>query len=84
MRNVFRSFKVQLLDPNITVGGDQKSASVDLTLRVETPGDQYLIVQEIKCTLRQLDGEWIILRVDTVKTLNRAPTRRSTETPILT
>jgi hypothetical protein len=84
MRNAFRSFKVQLLDPNITVGGDQKSASVDLTLRVETPGDQYLIVQEIKCTLRQLDGEWIILRVETVKTLNRAPTRRSSETPVLT
>jgi len=84
MRNAFRSFKVQLLDPNITVGGDQKSASVDLTLRVETPGDQYLIVQEIKCTLRQLDGEWIILRVETVKTLNRAPTRHSSETPVLT
>jgi hypothetical protein len=43
-----------------------------------------LIVQEIKCTLRQLDGEWIILRVETVKTLNRAPTRRSSETPVLT
>lgn len=84
LRSVFRSFKVQLLDPNITVGGDQKSASVDLTLRVETPGDQYLIVQEIKCTLRQVDGEWIILRVETVKTLNRAPTPRLTETPVLT
>lgn len=82
-RNVFRSFKVQLLDPNITVGGDQKSAIVDLTLRVETPGDQYLIVQEIKCTLRQVDGEWIIVRVDTVKTLNRAPAPRSRETPAL-
>jgi len=84
MRNVFRSFQVQLLDPNITVGGDQKSASVDLTLRVETPGDQYLIVQEIKCILRQVEGEWIILRVETVKTLNRAPTPSSPETPVLT
>ena len=84
LRSVFRSFKVQLLDPNITVGGDQKSASVDLTLRVETPGDQYLIVQEIKCTLRQVDGEWIILRVETVKTLNRAPTPRLLGIPVLT
>ena len=83
LRTMFRSFKVQLLDPNITVGADQKSAIVDLTLRAETPGDQYLVVQEIKCTLRQVDGEWIILRVDTVRTLNRAPTPRSREAPAL-
>lgn len=83
LRSFFRSFKVELLDPNITVGADQKSAIVDLTLRVETPGDQYLIVQEIKCTLRQMDGEWIIIRVETVKTLNRAPTPRPHETPAL-
>lgn len=84
LRTFFRSFKVQLLDPNITVGADQRSAIVDLTLRAETPGDQYLIVQEIKCTMRQVGGEWIILRVDTVKTLNRAPTPRSRGTPVLT
>jgi hypothetical protein len=83
LRTVFRSFKVQLLDPNITVGADQKSALVDLTLRAETVGDQYLVVQEIKCTLRQVDGEWIILRVETVKTLNRAPTPRLRATPAL-
>lgn len=84
LRTFFRSFTVQLLDPNITVGADQKSAIVDLTLRAETAGDQYLIVQEIKCTMRQVDGEWIILRVDTVKTLNRAPTPRSREAMKLT
>ena len=83
LRTWFRSFKVQLLDPNITVGADQKSAIVDLTFRAETPGDQYLEVQEIKCTMRQVEGEWIILRVDTVKTLNHAPTPRSRETPAL-
>lgn len=80
LRTMFRSFKVQLLDPNITVGADQKSAIVDLTLRAETAGDKYLVVQEIKFTLRQVDGEWIIIRVETVRTLNRAPTPRSRET----
>ena len=83
LRTWFHSFKIQLLDPNITIGADQKSAIVDLTFRAETAGDQYLVVQEIKCTLRQVEGEWIILRVDTVKTLNRAPTPRSRETPAL-
>jgi len=84
LRTMFRSFKVQLLDPNITVGADQMSASVDLTLRAETAGDKYLVVQEIKFTLRQVNGEWIIIRVETVRTLNRAPTPRSRETPALT
>lgn len=81
LRTFFRSFKVDLLDPNILLGADQKSASVDLTLRAKTAGDEFLIVQEIKCTLRQVDGEWIIIRVETVKTLNRAPTPRWRETP---
>ena len=84
LRGMFRSFTVQLLDPNITVGADKKSAIVDLTLRAETAGDQYLVVQEIKCTLRQIDGEWIIIRVETVKTLNRAPTPRAREILALT
>jgi len=78
---LFRSFKVALLDPNILLGADQKSAIVDLTLQAQTAGDEYLVVQEIKCTMRQVDGEWIILRVDTVKTLNRAPTPRWRGTP---
>ena len=76
----FRSFKVEILDPDILLGADQKSAIVDLTLRAGTAGDQYLVAQEIKCTMRQVDGEWIILRVDTVNTLNRAPTWRLHET----
>lgn len=84
MRAYIQSLKVSLLDPDITIGADKKSALVDLTLRAETPGDQYLIVQEIKCTLREVDGEWLILRVETVRTLNRAPTPRSIDAPVLT
>jgi hypothetical protein len=70
----FRSLKVQCLDPVITLGADRKSAIVELTLRAETVGDKYLIVQEMKFTMKEVDGEWLILRVETVKTLNRAPT----------
>lgn len=72
----FRSLKVQCLDPVITLGADRKSAIVDLTLRAETVGDKYLVVQEMKFTMKEVDGEWLILRVETVKTLNRAPTPR--------
>jgi hypothetical protein len=77
----FRSLKVQCLDPVITLGGDRKSAIVELTLRAETVGDKYLVVQEMKFTMKEVEGEWLILRVETVKTLNRAPAVRRAETP---
>jgi len=70
LRSYFRSLKVQCLDPVITLGADRKSASVELTIRAETAGDKYLVVQEMKCTMKEVDGEWLILRVETVKTLN--------------
>ena len=80
----FRSLKVQCLDPVITLGVDKKSAIVELTIRAETVGDKYLVVQEMKFTMKEVDGEWLILRVDTVKTLNRAPsTPRAPKGPAL-
>jgi len=79
----FRSLKVQCLDPVITLGADRRSANVELTLRAETAGDKYLVVQEMAFTLKQVAGEWLIERVATVKTLNRAPTPRRSELPVL-
>lgn len=79
----FRSLQVQCLDPVITLGADKQSAVVELTIRAETVGDKYLVVQEMKFTMKQVDGQWLILRVDTVKTLNRAPTPRWGNTPAL-
>ena len=70
LRSTFRSLKVQCLDPVITLGADKQSAMVDLTIRAETAGDKYLVVQEMKFTMKEVDGEWLILRVETVKTLN--------------
>jgi hypothetical protein len=77
----FRSLKVQCLDPVITLGADRKSAIVELTIRAETIGNKYLVVQEMKFTMKEVDGDWLILRVETVKTLNRAPTPRQPDIP---
>ena len=79
----FRSLKVQCLDPVITLGADKKSATVELTIRAETAGDKYLVVQEMRFTMKEVEGDWLILRVETVKTLNRAPTPRRPESPAL-
>ena len=83
LRSYFRSLKVLCLDPVITLGADRKSAIVELTIRAETAGDKYLVVQEMKFTMKEVDGEWLILRVETVKTLNRAPTPRRSDDPAL-
>lgn len=79
----FRSLKVQCLDPVITLGADRKSAIVELTIHAETIGDKYRVVQEMKFTMKEVDGEWLIMRVDTVKTLNRAPTPRQPGMPTI-
>jgi hypothetical protein len=44
-----------------------------------------MVVQEIKFTMKEVEGEWLVLRVDTIKTLNRAPPRPGArELPMLT
>lgn len=70
LRMNFRVFKVDFLDPNITLGPDRKSAIVEVTVRAATSSEKYFIVQELRLTLREVDGEWLILRVETIKTLS--------------
>lgn len=74
-----RSFKVKILDPVITLGADNKSAIVELTLHAETEGERHLIVQEMKFMMRAVEDDWLIIRLETVRTLNRAPVRRPLE-----
>jgi hypothetical protein len=76
----FNSFKVKILDPVITLGADNKSAIVELTIHAETAGERHLIVQEMKFTMKEVDDEWFIVRVETVRTLNRAPASPATKT----
>lgn len=73
IRTSYGSLEVKILDPIITVGADQKSAIVELTVNVAGDDDRHLLVQEMKFTMKEVDGNWQIIRVETVKTLNRAP-----------
>lgn len=66
------SLKVEFLDVNVTVAPDKQSAVVDLTARGRTGGDPGAFVQEMKFTFQKIDGKWLIVRVETVKTLSRA------------
>lgn len=80
IRVKYRSLDVKILDPVITVGADQKSAIVELTVNVAGDGDRHLLVQEMKFTMKEVDGNWLIIRVETVKTLNSAPSSTPLET----
>ncbi len=80
IRTTYRSLEVKILDPVITVGADEKSAIVELTVNVAGDGDRHLLVQEMKFTMKEVDGNWQIIRVETVKTLNRAPSVTPPET----
>ncbi len=80
LRTESRSLDVKILDPIITVGGDEKSAIVELTVNVDAEGDRHLLVQEMKFMMKEVDGNWQIIRVETVRTLNRAPRLTPPET----
>jgi hypothetical protein len=69
-RSTLGSLQVEFLDINVIVGPDKASAVADLTARIFIAGDKDFIVQEMKFSLRKIDGEWLIYRVETVKTLS--------------
>ncbi|MGB7749158.1 MAG: hypothetical protein WBN75_17935 [Verrucomicrobiia bacterium] len=61
---------VKFPDINITVAPDQQSAVVDLTVEANISGERDSIVREMKFTLQKTDGQWLITRIETVRTLS--------------
>ena len=59
----------QFLDMNIQMGAGDESAMVDLTLEAKISGESDLLAQELNFTLKKIKGDWLITRVETVKTL---------------
>ncbi len=69
VRNMLSGLNVEFLDQTITFNADKTEATVSLTGRARVPGDRDLLVQELKFTLRKMDGDWLIVRIETVRTL---------------
>jgi hypothetical protein len=61
---------VKFPDINVTVDADQETAQADITVEARAPGEQDMMVQEMKVTLRKIDGRWLITRVQTVRTFS--------------
>jgi hypothetical protein len=60
---------VKFPDINITVAPDKQSAVADLTVEAKVFGERDSVVREMKFTFRKTDGQWLITRVETVRTL---------------
>jgi hypothetical protein len=65
-----RSRRVEFLDPSITFNADKTRATVEATLRVDTPSDRNLVVQEVRILFIKAGRDWIIQSVETIKTLS--------------
>ncbi|SRR5258705_11508023 len=69
IRSYVGSLKVEFLDTTVTVVPGQPIAFANLTLKVNASGDKDFLVQEVKFTFKKIDGDWLISRAETVKTL---------------
>lgn len=74
MRFYLQGMKVELPDIAVTLGPDKQTASADVTGKLTISGEHDFIVQELKFTLKKVDGKWLIDHVETVKTLGRSTT----------
>jgi hypothetical protein len=63
------ALKVQFLDLTARVGPDKKTADVSCTAHVNTGDSRDIGIQELHFELKKIDGDWLITRAETVKTL---------------
>jgi hypothetical protein len=62
--------RVNFPDINVTVAPDRQSAVANVTVEANVSGERDRLLQEMKFTLRLIDGQWLITRVETVQTLS--------------
>ena len=63
------SLSVRFQDATARVAADQQSAIVSCTVRVSAGDSKDFGIQELRLQFRKIDGDWLITRVETVKTL---------------
>jgi len=69
-RSRLTSLKIEFPDMNITIDPGGQTAKVNLTGKADIPGERDISAQEFNFLLKKVDGQWLIYRVETVKTLS--------------
>ena len=70
----FKVLQIDLLDMNVVLASDKQSATVNLTMKVNSSDERDFQVQEMKFTLKKVDGQWLIFQIETIRTLSRTRT----------
>lgn len=68
-RSMLGSLRVEFVDVMITLAADRQSAVADLTATASLPGEKIPEVQELQFRFKQIERDWLIEHVETVKTL---------------
>jgi hypothetical protein len=69
VRASVQAVTVTFPDVTVLVSADKQSAVADLTLQAQVAGERDMIVQEMKITLQKIDGQWLLVKAETVRTL---------------
>jgi len=69
-RRVVKSLKVTFPDIKVTLSPDKTAAEVYLTGEARVPGEKEFFLQELRLRLIKVKRDWLINRVETVKTLS--------------
>jgi len=69
-RGSVQGLSVTFADVTIVVNADEESAVAEATVQARVAGERDMIVEEIKFTLRKIKGEWLIVKVETVRMLS--------------
>jgi hypothetical protein len=70
----YKRLRIDFLDMNVTLAPDKQSATVNLTAKATSSEEMDFQVQEFKITLKKVNGEWLIIRIEAISTLSRART----------
>lgn len=63
------TLNVQFFDVTARVGADKLTADASCTARVNAGDKRDYAIQELHFQLKKIDGDWLISRIETVKTL---------------
>jgi hypothetical protein len=70
LRQITSSLQVKFLDIHVVLGPAKQTAEVELTGLASTPEEKDYFVQEMRVYLRKVSGDWLIVKIETVKTLS--------------
>jgi hypothetical protein len=68
-RSILNNLKVEFVDVTVSLAADKESAVTHLTATATMPGEKVPEVQELEIEFRKTDHDWLINRVQTIKTL---------------